>query len=96
MRVHWTKRARRDVRQIVGYLSDVNPASAERLRQTLRTQASSLGVFPEMGRASRVLGVRELVIAGTAYLMACRIAERGVEILRVRHGARDWDDLFPM
>jgi toxin ParE1/3/4 len=48
---------------------------------------------PSMGRPGRVPGTRELVIAGTPYIVAYRAKRRSIEILRVLHGAQKWTDI---
>ncbi len=53
-----------------------------------------LEAHPEMGRVGRVEGTRELVISGTPFFAAYRIARRRVEILALIHGARRWPEEF--
>lgn len=43
-----------------------------------------------MGRAGRVAGTRELVVADTPYIIPYRVRGDAVEILRVFHAARKW------
>ncbi len=43
-----------------------------------------------MGRTGRLHGSRELVVAGTPYVVKYRVAETQVDILRVLHGAQTW------
>jgi plasmid stabilization system protein ParE len=45
-----------------------------------------------MGRAGRVTGTRELVVAGTPYIVPYRVRVEAVEILRVFHAARKWPE----
>lgn len=47
------------------------------------------------GRTGRVSDTRELVIAGTPYVVAYRITHQSeVQILAVLHGKRRWPDAF--
>jgi len=46
----------------------------------------------EARQASRVDGTRDLVILRTPYVVAYRIADDTVRILRVLHGARRWPE----
>jgi len=49
---------------------------------------------PAMGRAGRVAGTRELVVAETPYIIPYRVRGDAVEILRVFHAAREWPEKF--
>jgi toxin ParE1/3/4 len=49
-----------------------------------------LAPHPNLGRLGRVLGTRELVVARTPYIVAYRIEEAAVVVLRVLHGAQQW------
>lgn len=43
-----------------------------------------------LGRPGRVGRTGELVVAGTPYLVICRVDEAAVVILRVLHGTQRW------
>jgi len=51
-------------------------------------------VFPMSGRAGRVPGTRELVIANTPFLVAYAIDQAHIVILAVYHGAQRWPEAF--
>lgn len=57
--------------------------------QRIVTTGNALETFPERGRPTGVVGVRELIIGNTPYLLVYRVAGKAVEILRVWHEARD-------
>jgi toxin ParE1/3/4 len=48
--------------------------------------------FPRVGRPGRVDGTRELVIHHTPYIVAYRVVENTVIVLRVLHGAQQWPE----
>lgn len=50
--------------------------------------------YPNAGRNGRVEGTRELVVAGTPFIVYYRIREGRVEILSVLHGSRKWPEDF--
>jgi len=49
-----------------------------------------LAEFPKFGRTGRKPGTRELVFSGLPYLTIYRIHGDAVEILRILHGAQEW------
>ncbi|TWB35818.1 type II toxin-antitoxin system RelE/ParE family toxin [Nitrospirillum pindoramense] len=90
MKVRWTRPATRNLVDIHDYLSQFNSAAALKLVKLLRAQAQGLGSHPQKGRPGRINGTRELVIPGTDFIIAYQIAETCVDILAVRHTAREW------
>ena len=94
MRLVWTRRARIDLREAISYVAEDNPDAADRLENTILASARRLPSHPEMGRPGRVAGTRELVVAGTRYLIPYRVREGRVELLAVIHGARQWPQSF--
>jgi addiction module RelE/StbE family toxin len=91
LRLRWTRLAERDLDQIGDYIGQDNPAAAARVVLELIDQAETLlPEHPAIGRPGRVLGTRELVIGNLPYIIAYRVRERDVEILRVLHTARAW------
>lgn len=54
--------------------------------------ASGLTAFPNQGRIGRRSGTRELVVPRTPFIIAYRVSEDRVEILRVIHGAQRWPE----
>ena len=45
---------------------------------------------PNMGRPGRIKATRELVIGRTSFIVAYRIKDNRIEILRVLHGSQQW------
>ena len=71
-----------------------NPAAADRQKKLIFEAVGRLIGFPEMGRAGRIAGTRELAVAGTSYIVVYRIRSRSIAILAVLHGARRWPPTF--
>lgn len=92
MRVVWTRPAARDLEAIGDFVAKDNPAAAATLVARLMDAARRLADHPESGRAGRVAGTRELVVAGTPFVVPYRVREGRVEVLAVFHGARRWPD----
>ena len=91
MRVEWHPLARADLAEIVAYIAIDNPVAAYRVHKEIQKQTEVLAKYPEIGRAGRVGNTRELVITGTPYIAAYRLAADVLTILRLVHGARRTD-----
>lgn len=69
-----------------------NPRAAACLIDEIDDGVRALLAFPRLGRPGRRPDTRELVISGTPYIVAYRLRDRDVQILRVLHGARRWPE----
>jgi addiction module RelE/StbE family toxin len=85
----WLELARADLLAIVDYISDDNPAAAQRLKDDIEAKVASLPGFPGMGRPGRVKGTRELV-AWANYIIVYAEDASSVRVLRVLHAAQQW------
>jgi addiction module RelE/StbE family toxin len=93
LRLRWTRLAEQDLEAIAEYVGQDSPAAAARVVLELIDQAATLlPAHPAIGRPGRVLGTRELVIGHLPYIIAYRVRDRDVEILRVLHTSRAWPD----
>jgi toxin ParE1/3/4 len=90
LRVRWTAPALQNKDAQIDYIMARNPYAAARLDEEIITQVINLQVHPELGRAGRVIGTRELYINRTPYLVIYRIGSDTVDILRVLHAAQKW------
>jgi toxin ParE1/3/4 len=93
MRVRWTSPALSDLEAIEDFVAEDDPAAAVRLARRIHERTDRLSVTPRAGRRGRVAGTRELVVGGTPYVVAYRIAA-DIEVLAVVHGAREWPESF--
>jgi toxin ParE1/3/4 len=75
---------------IAEYISRDNQAAALAVHAAILRQVGQLAEHPRIGRPGRVKGSRELVVSGTPYIVAYRVAGQDVTILRVLHGAQQW------
>jgi len=79
----------------MGYIAEDNPDAATDVAGKIWETTRMLSDHPAMGRPGRVPGTRELIVAGTAYIIPYRVAADEVQILRVLHGARKWPSRLP-
>jgi len=95
LQIYWSKRAEIDIGDLLEYIAHDDIAAAYRVYESIRKQVGLLAEHPEIGRIGRVSSTRELVITATPYIVAYRIKQDRVEILRVLHGSRKWNKKFP-
>ena len=93
MRIRWLRVALANLKAEAAYIARDSPAAASRVVAVIAA-AERLQQHPAMGRPGRVPGTRELVIAGTPYIIPYRIRADAIEVLRVFHAARRWPTHF--
>ena len=94
MQIKWHRKARQDLRNPRAYIAEDNPQAAASVARSILQAVERLPENPAIGRPGRVMGTRELVVAGTPYLVPYRVMGDVIVILRVLHGARQWPDRF--
>ena len=75
---------------IAEYIAQDDQTAAYAVHDAILRQVGRLAEHPRIGRPGRVEGTRELVVSGTPYIVAYRVAGEDVTILRVLHGAQQW------
>jgi len=91
LQLRWTSLAERDLDGIADYVEADNPAAAARVVLEIIDQVETLlPAHPAIGRPGRVPGTRELVIRGLPYIVAYRVRDSVLELLRVLHTSRRW------
>lgn len=94
MRVRWKSAALADLAEIAGHVAEENPQAARKVVGEIRRQILILSRHPDIGRAGRVSGTRELVITKFPYVVVYEVSEKSVDILAVVHASRLWPDFF--
>lgn len=90
MRVEWLPTAVRDLHDQLDWIADQDPWAAISVGDTINAAVGRLADHPNLARAGRVAGTRELVVVGTPYVVVYRIEAAAVLVLHVLHGARRW------
>jgi toxin ParE1/3/4 len=90
VRVEWTGEAELNALDIADHIAIDSPSAALAQIREIRTQVDLLAHHPNLGRLGRVPGTRELVIARTPYIVAYRIEDESVVVIRILHGAQQW------
>jgi len=92
LKLRWTRPALADLVEAQNYIARDNPAAAEAVAQRVWDAAKRLCDNPEIGRQGHVQGTREWPVNQTPYLIVYRVKDDAVEILRVWHGRRNWQN----
>ncbi len=94
MKIVWTEPARQDLREIFTYIAEENPRAARALLAEIKDRVGVLVSQPQLGSAGRIEGTRELVLAGSSYILPYRLKDQQIQILAVFHAARQWPNKF--
>ncbi len=93
LRLEWTPRARRARTDAIDYIAQDNPTAALGQLDEIERQTDMLIEHPEIGRAGRVKGTRELVVGRTPFIVVYRIKGEVIQVLHLLHGAQQWPPL---
>jgi len=89
MEIKWLRRALRDFDEQIEFIAEDTPAAAAQAGEIIRRAVGRLSDFPEMGRTGRLPSTRELVVAGTRWIVVYRVTD-SIEILRLLHSSQRW------
>ncbi|MDP6389567.1 MAG: type II toxin-antitoxin system RelE/ParE family toxin [Alphaproteobacteria bacterium] len=94
MNIRWTRRAGASLDREIAYIAKDDPAAAQRIGRAVIAAVDRLADYSELGRPGRVSETRELVVAGTPYIVPYRVRDDTVQVLHVFHAARKWSGEF--
>ena len=91
MRLHFTRRAARDLEDIADYIRKKNPAAATSVRTAIVRSLQTLLLFPNIGRRQLTEGVRKLITRRYRYVIYYSVdtAADEIAILSIQHPAQD-------
>lgn len=89
MQVDWRPDARRDLLEILDFISDRDQVAAENLYSRITSYTELIARFPEMHRLGRVDGAREAIIHPN-YVLVYAIEDETVAILRLLHSRQNY------
>jgi addiction module RelE/StbE family toxin len=92
MNVRWTPTALRDIQSVSDHIAAERPSAAGEVVERILQGIDNLSRFPEIGRAGRVAGTRELIIL--PFVIVYRQRRGAVHVLAIIHGARRWPGSF--
>lgn len=85
-------RAEQDISDIYDWIADSSPTNADRYIQRIVSTIDNIAGMPSIGsfRLPSRPEIRAVPIGN--HLVFYRTIEGGIEVIRVIHGARDWED----
>ncbi len=90
MKIVWSPRAIEHLIAIHTFIAEDSPNAAQAVAARIVASVERLALYPNRGRPGRVPGTRELVIAGTPYVLPYRVHTGRLEIIAVFHGRQRW------
>jgi len=91
--IEWTEQAARQLDQAHDFIALSNSEEvASRITTQIAASVQQLASFPMSGRAGRVAGTRELVIARTPFIVAYTVEKARIVVLAIYHGAQRWPE----
>ena len=95
MKIVWLPVAERQRAEQMEYIARDNPLAAADQDECVGKRLQVLKDHPRLGRSGRVEGTRELVIAGTPFIVVYRVQAERIEVIRFLHGAQRWPQESP-
>jgi toxin ParE1/3/4 len=91
MKLRFTPQATQDLAAIADYIRERNAFAAQEVRAAILHSLQNLVLFPRVGRAQTVEGVRKLITRRYPYLVYYSVDEKSEEIvvLAIQHPAQE-------
>lgn len=90
MTIVWAPRAIEHLAHLRAFIARDNPKAANRVAAALLKAVELLYELPNLGRPGRIAGTRELVVAGTPYVIPYRLRGDRLEVIAIFHGRQKW------
>jgi toxin ParE1/3/4 len=94
MSVRRTQKTDDDIEEIVNYVSLDSPKAALSWLEGIEGKFEAIGMTPGLGVSRPEVRAELRSFSFGNYLILYRKVEGGAEIVRVMHGARDWQKLL--
>ena len=94
MKVIWSRRSIRHLVELREYIARDSDGSATLVAEKILQAVDLLLTHSGIGRPGRIVGTRELVVAGTPYIIPYRIRRDRLELIAALHGRQKWPAKF--
>lgn len=88
MRLEWREEAVADLERIDAWLSQFENANTATVRRRIDAAASKLERLGDMGRPSKIEGLRELSVRSAPYILVYEVKSDSIEVVAVYHTAQ--------
>jgi len=93
-RCTFSRLALADLHSIRRYIQQDSVAAARRMVDRIEATCEQLAANPRLGERRVDFGEAIRIFSVGNYVVFYRPADRGIEVIRVLHGARDYESLF--
>jgi len=90
-RVEWSDDAADDFDQAIDYIARESEKNARRVSSRILAAIDLLAELPT-GRQGRVAGTHEKLARNTPYIVAYKVTDSAIFVVRIIHGSRDWPE----
>lgn len=90
MELRWSPEAAEDLANILRHVQRDNRDAAHKVVAAIFDSLKALPRSPYRGRAGKIDGTRELILAPLPYIAVYRVKSDAVEVVRIYHGAQNW------
>ena len=88
MNIVWRPRAADDFERLIALASESSATAGSRDKSAVETKILQLVRFDQLGRKTRRIGVRELPVEGTPYVVVSRRRGSDILIMRIFHNGK--------
>ncbi len=90
MKVVWSRRAIRHLVHLREFIEKDSEQNAALVAGRILKAVELLETHPEIGRPSRLVGARELVVPDAPFIIPYRVRRERLELVAVFHGRQKW------
>lgn len=87
--IEWRAEARADLAGIVDFIAQDSPSAAQRVKSQIEQSLRLAAEHPNMFRAGRASGTREIVVHPN-YLIVYRLLAASIEVINVVHARQQY------
>jgi addiction module RelE/StbE family toxin len=93
LRLKWAFKALIDFDKAQAYIAQKNPMAAQGVARRIHEAAQLLRENPNIGTPAQIKEARTWNVHRTPYLIVYRVRDDTLEIVRLWHGRRDWQNV---